>query len=149
MTEPKTASGTMSHPPAGHAGARLNRWKIVALAAVGLAIIAAVAIVLLLASEPSEPKAPCKPGVPCLLARDPDTLSLGKVWVSHDLGFSFEYPSFLTVSSSDGRSAQLGITTTSGLDIRIWVTGACAPRIRRSTRWSPIAGTLCRSVCSA
>src|SRR4029079_4755441 len=35
-------------------------------------------------------------------------------------------PSFLTLSSSDGRSAQLGITTTSGLDIRIWVTGARA-----------------------
>jgi hypothetical protein len=82
--------------------------------------------VLLLANEPSEPKAPCEPGVPCLQARDPGTLSLGKVWVSRDLGFSFEYPSFLTLSSSDGRSAQLGITTTSGLDIRIWVTGARA-----------------------
>jgi hypothetical protein len=98
----------------------------VVLAVVGLAIIAAAAVVLLLANEPSEPKAPCKPRVPCLLARDPGTLSLGKVWVSRDLGFSFEYPSFLTVSSSDGRSAQLGITTTTGLDIRIWVTGARA-----------------------
>ena len=81
---------------------------------------------LLLANEPSKPKAPCTPGVPCLLARDPDTVSLGKVWVSRDLGFSFEYPGFLTVSKSDGKSAQLGITTTSGLDIQIWVTGARA-----------------------
>jgi hypothetical protein len=98
----------------------------VVLAAVGLAIVAAGAIVLLLANEPSEPEAPCKPRVPCLLAPDARTLRLGKVWVSRDLGFSFEYPSFLTVSSSDGRSAQLGITTTSGFDIRIWVTGARA-----------------------
>ena len=62
------------------------------LAVVGLAIVVAVAIVLLLANEPSEPEAPCEPGVPCLLARDPDTLSLGKTWVSRDLGYSFEYP---------------------------------------------------------
>jgi len=124
VTDPQTAPRAASPRPSGHAGARLHRWKIVVLAVVGLAIVVAVAIVLLVANEPSEPEAPCEPNLPCLLARDPDTLSLGKVWVSRDLGYSFEYPRFLTVSSSDGRSVQLGIKTASGYEIQIWVTGA-------------------------
>jgi hypothetical protein len=126
VTDPPTAPPSGSPRPSGHAGARLHRWKIVVLAVIGLAIVAGVAIAVLVANEPSEPEAPCKPGVPCLLARDPGTLSLGKTWVSRDLGYSFEYPGFLTVSSSDGRSAQLGVKTTSGYEIQIWVTGARA-----------------------
>ena len=127
-----TAPPSGSPRPSGHAGARLHRWKIVVLAVVGLAIVAGVAIAILLANEPSSPEAPCKPGVPCLMARDPDTLSLGKTWVSRDLGYSFEYPGFLTVSSSDGRSAQLGVKTTSGYEIQIWVTGGAWP----TRRWT-------------
>jgi hypothetical protein len=51
---------------------------------------------------------------------------LGELWVSRDIGYSFEYPKFLTVSAEDGRSVQLGVRTTSGLEIQIWVSGARA-----------------------
>jgi hypothetical protein len=99
----------------------------VVLVLIGLAIAAAVAIVLLLANEPSPPKAPCTPRVPCVLSRNPAEQRLGKLWVSRDLGYSFEYPNdVLGVSSQDGKSVQLEASSTSGLDIQIWITGARA-----------------------
>ena len=94
------------------------------LAVIGLVIVAVAAIVLLLANEPEPAEAPCKPHVPCVLSRSPGALGLGTLWVSRDLGYSFEYPKFLTVSSEDGKSVQLGARTTSGFEVQIWVTGA-------------------------
>ena len=96
------------------------------VAVICLAIVAAGAIVLLVANEPSEPKAPCKPLEPCVLSRTPGALGLGKLWVSSDLGYSFEYPSeLLSVSNSDGTSVQLGVKGTR-LEVQIWVSGARA-----------------------
>ena len=94
------------------------------LAIVGLVIAVVAAIVLLLANEPEPAKAPCEPRVPCVLSRSPGALGLGTLWQSRDLGFSFEYPKFLSVSAEDGKSVQLGVRTTSGYEVHIWVTGA-------------------------
>ncbi len=94
------------------------------LAVIGLVIVAVAAIIVLLANEPEPAEAPCKPHVPCVLSKDPAALGLGTLWTSRDLGYSFEYPKFLTVSSEDGKSVQLEVSTTSGIDIQIWVTGA-------------------------
>ena len=64
--------------------------------------------------------------MPCVLSPSPGALSLGKLWVSRDLGYSFEYPTFLSVTSEDGRNVQFEVSTTSGFDVQIWVTGARA-----------------------
>jgi hypothetical protein len=104
----------------------LGRWKIVVLAIIGLVIVAVVAIVLLLANEPEPAEPPCKPLEPCVLSRSPGAVGLGTLWESRELGYSFEYPKFLRVAAEDGRSVQLGISTTSGFDIQIWVSGARA-----------------------
>jgi hypothetical protein len=98
----------------------------VVIAVIGLAIVVAAAIVLLLANEPAPPKAPCKPLQPCVLSRNPGELSLGKLWMSRELRYSFEYPGdLLTVASEDGRSVQLGVRGTR-LEIQIWIAGARA-----------------------
>jgi hypothetical protein len=104
----------------------LGRWKIVVLAIIGLVIVAVAAIILLLAREPEPAEPPCKALEPCVLSRSPGAVGLGTLWESRELGYSFEYPKFLHVSSEDGRSVQLEISTTSGFDIQIWVSGARA-----------------------
>lgn len=96
------------------------------LAVIGLVIVALAAIILLLANEPDPAEAPCKPHVPCVLSRSPGAQELGTLWSSRDLGYSFEYPKYLSVSSEDGKSVQLGARTTSGFEVQIWVTGARA-----------------------
>ncbi len=126
MTEPATASPPARRHPSGDSAARLRRWMIVVIALIGLAIIVGAAIVLLAANEPPPAEAPCKPNLPCVLSRTPGALDLGKLWVSKDLGYSFDYPDqLLGVTSEDGRSVQLGASG-ARLAIEVWVSGARA-----------------------
>ncbi len=116
-----------AHRPSGHAGARLNRWKIVVLAAIGLVIVIGAASVLVAINEPGPAQPDCRPGQPCLPPSPSNgAVTLGRLWVSRDFAYSFQYPTgWLRVVSEDGKSVHLQIPT-DRWESEIWISGAPA-----------------------
>jgi hypothetical protein len=120
-------SAASSYRPSGHARARLNRWKIVLFAGVGLVVLVGVASVLVAIREPGPAQPDCRPDQPCLPPSPSNgAVTLGRVWVSPDLDYSFQYPTdWLRVASEDGTSVHLDIPT-DRWESEIWVSGAPA-----------------------
>ena len=90
-----SASGmatTADYRPSGHSGTRLNRWMIVLSAVIGLVVVIGAASALLAINEPGPAQPDCKPDQPCLPPSPNDAVTLGHLWVSRDLAYSFQYP---------------------------------------------------------
>ena len=121
------ASEASPYRPSGHAPARLNRWLIVAFAAIGLVGVTGVASVLVAINEPGPAQPDCKPEQPCLPPSPSNgAVTLGRLWVSRDLDYSFQYPTdWLSVDAEDGKSVHLTIPT-DRWESEIWISGAPA-----------------------
>jgi hypothetical protein len=112
--------------PSGHAGARVNRWKIVLFAGIGLVVVIGAASVLVLINEPGAAQPDCRREQACLPPSANGAVSLGRLWVSPDLAYSFEYPTdWLRVITEDNRSVHLKIPT-DRVESEIWISGAPA-----------------------
>ena len=105
----------------------LKRWTIVLFAAVGLVIVIAAAGALVLVNEPGDAQPDCRPDHPCLPPSPSNgAVTLGRLWASRDLAYSFEYPTdWLRVTSEDGESVHLQIPT-DRVQSEIWISGARA-----------------------
>ncbi len=126
MNTPTTASVAAPNRPSGHTRARLNRWKIVLFAGIGLVVVIGAASVLVLINEPGAAQPDCRPHQACLPPSGNGAVSLGRRWVSRDLAYSFEYPTdWLRVVSEDGQSVHLQIQT-DRVESEIWISGAPA-----------------------
>jgi hypothetical protein len=126
MTATAAPAAAVPYRPAGNAASRVNRWKIVLIALIGLAIVVGVANVVLLINEPGPAQPDCQPDRPCIPPVNRDAVSLGRRWVSRDLGFSFEYPTgWLRLASEDGASVRLEIPT-DAFQSEVWISGARA-----------------------
>jgi len=104
---------------------------IVLIAGIGLVAVVAVASALLLVNEPGAAQPDCRPDHPCLPPTPSNgAVTLGRLWTSRDLAYSFEYPTeWLRVTSEDGASVHLKIPAdrlASEVDSEIWISGARA-----------------------
>jgi hypothetical protein len=118
---------TAEYRPSGYSGARLKRWTIVLSAVIGIAVVIGAASALLAINEPGPAQPDCKPDQPCLPPSPSNgAVTLGRLWVSKDLAYSFQYPTdWLRVVSEDGRSVHLTIPT-DRWESEIWISGAPA-----------------------
>ncbi len=100
---------------------------IVVVAAVGLVIVVGAASLLLAINEPGPAQPDCRPDQPCLPPSPSNgAVTLGRLWVSKDLAYSFQYPAdWLQVDSQDGTSVHLKIPT-DRWESEIWISGAPA-----------------------
>jgi hypothetical protein len=105
----------------------VKRWTIVLVAGIGLAAVVAGASTLLVINEPGAPAADCRPDHPCLPPTPSNgAVTLGRLWTSRDLAYSFEYPTdWLRVTSEDGASIHLKIPS-DRVESEIWISGARA-----------------------
>jgi hypothetical protein len=80
-----------------------------------------------LINEPGAVQPDCRPDQPCLPPSPANgSVTLGRLWLSRDLAYSFEYPTdWLRVISEDGRSVHLKIPT-ARWESEIWISGAPA-----------------------
>ena len=108
------------------AGARVARWKIVLFAGIGLVLVVGTASVLLVVNEPGTARPDCRREQACLPPSANGAVTLGRLWVSRDLAYSFEYPTdWLRVVSEDDRSVHLRIPT-DRIESQVWISGAPA-----------------------
>ena len=96
------------------------------VAGIGLAVVVATTSVLVVVNEPGAARPDCRREQACLPPSANGAVSLGRRWVSHDLAYSFEYPTdWLRVVSEDDRSVHLKIPT-DRIESQIWISGARA-----------------------
>ena len=100
---------------------------IVLFAALGLVVVIGAASVLLAINDPGPAQPDCRPDQPCLPPSPSNgAVALGRLWVSRDLAYSFQYPTdWLRVASEDGKSVHLEIPTDRWAS-EIWISGAPA-----------------------
>jgi hypothetical protein len=100
---------------------------IVLVAGIGLVAVVAVASALVVVNEPGAAQPDCRPDHPCLPPIPSNgAVTLGRLWTSRDLAFSFEYPTdSLRVTSEDGASVHLKIPT-DRVESEIWISGTRA-----------------------
>ena len=124
---------TAEYRPSGYSGTRLKRWMIVLSAVIGIAVVIGAASVLVAINEPGPAQPDCRPDQPCLPPSPSNgAVTLGRLWVSRDLAYSFQYPTdWLRVVSEDGTSVHLTIPT-DRWESEIWISGA--PANESSTR---------------
>jgi hypothetical protein len=120
-------ASTAEYRPSGYSGTRLKRWTIVLSAVIGIAVVIGAASTLLAINEPGPAQPDCKPDQPCLPPSPSNgAVTLGRLWVSKDLAYSFQYPiDWLRVVSEDGTSVHLTIPT-DRWESEIWISGAPA-----------------------